>query len=131
MAEFIEEIIDDLATEGIISAKGTDGFYDQMPDVSGSVVAVYDNGGTGLHRSPREDVSVGVRVRSALSTVGAYQQARVLAKQVYDRYHQMVDTTLGTTRVEWALCDTLPRSSGRAAGERSIAEFSITFGTDG
>ena len=125
MAEFIEELIDDLVTEAIITAKGTDGFYDQMPDVTTSpVLAVYDNGGTAAHRSPVLQRSVSFRVRA-----DDYDTARTLARTVFARVHQMIDTTVGTRRVLWALADGIPTSIGRDSANRSLVVFNTTFGT--
>ena len=125
MAEFIEELLDDLVTAAVITAKDTDGFIDQMPDVTTSpVLAVYDNGGTAATRSPVLQRSVSFRVRA-----DDYDAARTLARSVFDRVHQMVDTTTGTRRVLWALADGLPTSIGRDGANRSLVTFNATFGT--
>ena len=121
---FTEELVDDMATAAVITAKGTDGFFDQMPDITTTpALAVYNNGGISAHRSPVQQCSVGFRTRGA-----TYDSAVVLAKSVRDRYHQMVDTSLATRRILWALADGEPASIGRDSANRSLVAFNTTFG---
>jgi len=119
---FVEELVNDLVTEGIITAKSTDGFFDSMADVSGTVVAFYDNGGEADGYSPSSHLRVGVRVRSDTN----YLAARRLAGRIYNRYHQMVDTTLTNWRVLSAT-GTLPGSIGRDDRDRSLVAFNLIF----
>ncbi len=124
---FTEELVDDMATADVITAKGTDGFHDQMPDIATSpALAVYDNGGIPAHRSPILQRSIGFRARGA-----SYAEAVVLADAVRDRYHQMIDTSLERTRILWATADGEPTSLGRDSANRSLVAFNTTFGTVG
>ena len=121
----LEELADDLVSSGLTTAVGTDTWYSHMPSNSTyPAVVVYDNGGEGGLHSPADTVTIDVEVRA--DGVAAYTDARGLAASIFNRYHQMTDETLETTRILRCLA-TRPESRGRDEHERTIVGFSLSM----
>ena len=124
---FTEELVDYLVTQGVVT-KGTDGFYDHLPDVTTApVVCLYDNGGLGRKHNPGAQFSIGVRVRGAVGP-GSYEAAQQKAEAVYAEFHRKNNISLELSRILYGLADGLPESIGRDKAKRSLVVFNMTLG---
>ena len=124
MALFVEEVLDDLESQGIVT-KGVDGFYGQMPEIGGTVVTLYDSGGAGSAEAPhsaRSEIDIECRVRG-----DTYSAARIKAAKVYNRWQGMVNLATASFRVIAVHCNGLPASSGRDEADRDVVSFGAKF----
>jgi len=126
MATFVEELVDDLVTAGIVTGKGTDAFYNELPDTDASpvtVVALQATGGVPSVGVPAPWHSVQCIVRSVTS----WEAARVKAAQIYNRYHDAVNLTLANYRVLASKALAPPAYIGLDTRKRYLVSTNYTF----
>ncbi len=118
----LEELADDLVSSGLMTAVGTDTWYSHIGTGSTyPAVVVYSNGGEGARHSTAETAEIKIEVHAE-----SYTAARALAASIFNRYHQMTNETLETTRVLSCIA-TRPRDIGRDEHRRSKVEFGLTM----
>ena len=124
---FIEELVDYLVTQSI-GTKGTDLFFDHMPDVAGTIVCLYDTGGTPPPAElPQRTPTVMVQVRSAKTE--EYSDARLLAAKIHNLFHGMISVTLTNNHIETARAFGLPQSIGQDKNQRHLVSANYEFNT--
>lgn len=127
---FAEELIDELATEGIVTAKGTDAFYNQLPmgkDITPATFVMLQEiqGPAPTMGNPSAEYNIGYEVWSSTN----FTTARRLAGRIHSYFHQMRDKTLGNSIVIIARANNTPGSLGenRDSKHRWGVGGSITF----
>lgn len=126
MGTFAEEIVDDLVTQSLAAAKGTDIFYNEMPDTDISpvtVIAVQEDGGIVSDGTPAPWIAVQFTVRSVTS----WETARIRAAQIYNRYHDAVAITLSHYRIMASKALALPHYVGADSRGRYLERVTISF----
>jgi len=126
MATFAEELVDDLVTQTIATTKGTDIFYNELPDTDISpttVIAVQEVGGEVSDGPPWPWLSVQFLVRSATD----WDTASETAWLIYDRYNELANTSLPTYRILAAMATTLPQYLGVDTRMRYLVSLNIDF----
>ena len=123
MALFENELVDYLVTKGVITAGGTDGFVNQLPDVAGDVLAIKQTGGIPSKGTP--DPWIGMQVLCRSDT--KYYTARVMAAGVYTYFHEMINATTNTYRIIASKATTFPQSLGEDERHRYLMSCHFLF----
>jgi hypothetical protein len=123
MALLADELVGYLVTKGVITAKGTDGFYSMLPDVSTSpALALKETGGVPGKGSPDPWVSVQCMIRG-----DSFSAARAAAASVYTYFHEMISVTLTTYRIIASRATALPQDLGEDGHRRHLISTNFLF----
>lgn len=128
MATFVEELVDDLAAQGIVAGKGVDAFMNELPDTDDSpetVTALQEIGGEPLVGTPTPSIDVACTVRSATD----WETARLLAAAIYTRYHEAVNLNLASYRILTSRAVSLPAYIGSDSRGRHLVAWTTAFKT--
>lgn len=120
---FVEELVDDIVTAGLATGKGTDIFFDQMPETDLSpttTIALKDTGGIPAMGTPTPSMTVQCLVRSL-----SYETARQAAAAIYNRYHDATEIALTNFVIVACKAIQLPTSIGE--DDRGRHEVSCNF----
>lgn len=120
-------IIDDIATylvnNSIGTAVGTDVFKSYLPDGdSGSVIGVFDTGGTEPDRDITDMTSPTFQV---FVRANDYSTGKTLLDSIRSLLHGKIDTTIGSTRFLWI--HALAEGGHVGRSDDGQDEFSINF----
>jgi hypothetical protein len=120
---FVEELVDDIVTAGIATAKGTDIFFDQEPETDLSpvtTITIKDTGGVPAMGLPIPTLMVQCLVRST-----SYETARQTAAEIYNRYHDAPEISLTNFLIVASKAIQLPGSIGE--DDRGRHEVSCNY----
>jgi hypothetical protein len=127
MPNFVEELVDDLVTQTIASAKGTDIFYDELPEeadlVPATMMVLKDTGGVPSPDMPVPISTVQILVRSSTSWIAA----RAKAAEIYNRYHGSLGLTTTSYKILHGEAVQLPGDVGVDERSRYRVSFHINF----
>jgi hypothetical protein len=122
---FVEDLVDDMVTQSIATAKGTDIFYDALPDVSATTaIAVKDTGGVPISGAPVPHLTVQCLVRST-----SFTTARETAAKIYNRYHDVTGLALTNYTIAAGRAMQLPSSLGEDGHNRHLVSFNLDLET--
>lgn len=122
---FVEELVDDIVTAGLATAKGTDIFYDQLPETDlspATTIGLKDTGGVPSMGTPIPGMTVQCLVRST-----SYETARQTAAAIYNRYHDVTEITLANFYIQSGKAIQLPSSIGEDDRGRHEISFNFEF----
>ena len=120
----VEELVDDAVTTGFASAKGTDIFYNELPDTDLSpvtTIVLKETGGVVDNHTPAPWVAWQCLVKS----VTDWETARIRAASFYQRYHEPTDLSTTSYRILMSQATALPQSIGQ--DERDRYQVSLNF----
>ncbi len=122
---FVEELVDDIVTAGLATAKGTDIFFDQLPETDLSpttTIVLKDTGGIPGMGTPIPTMTVQCLVRSL-----SYETARQAAAAIYNRYHDATGISLTSFYIQAGKAIQLPTSIGVDDRDRHEVSFNFEF----
>ena len=127
MANFVEELVDDLVTQTIAATKGTDIFYNELPEESdltpATLVVLKDSGGIPSPDIPLPQTSVQILVRSSESWIAA----RAKASEIFNRYHGSLGLTTTSYKILHGAATQMPADVGVDERGRYRVGFNVMF----
>ena len=127
MANFVEELVDDLVTKTVATAKGTDIFYDELPEDSdlspATIIVLKDTGGVPSPDIPMPETSMQVLVRSSASWI----TCRAKAAEIFNRYHGSLGLTTTSYKIIHGAALQLPTDIGMDERGRYRVSFNVMF----
>ena len=123
---FVEELVDYLATQSI-GTKGTDLFFDHLPDTEAvtTMACVRDTGGPQPPGNiPHREVAIQVMVRGT-----DYATTRLFAAKIHNLFHGMISVSTTNNVIMSSEAMGLPASIGPDNNGRNLVSGNYVFRT--